>query len=509
MRKILSAIFSRVAVCAVLIILQIWMFIKLLNGFADKFSIIYGIFEVIGVVMFFVLVSKYEDPAFKLPWLTLILLVVPLGGIIYLLFRNPHFSKQKIKEAECVYQNQNKLKNRNPIADELQDPDLRSQSSYLYNTTGLSLHGNTSVKYEPLGEIFWQDLLKDLANAKHFIFMEYFIIQEGKMWDAILEVLKTKASEGIDVRVCFDDIGCIQTLPNHYEKTLNSYGIKAKVFNRFSPTVSIFHNNRDHRKITIIDGYIGYTGGLNLADEYINAIVKHGHWKDTAVRLEGDGVENLLILFMDTWQFINNISEDLSQYLPHVYHPEEFAKSDAYVHPYGDSPLDDHNIGEEVYMNMINQAHDYIYMESPYLIISYQLMNAMCIAARRGVDIRLITPHVADKWYVHIVTQAHYAPLIEAGVKIYEYTPGFIHSKVFVSDDREATVGTINLDYRSLVHHLECGCLIFSKETAKIIKEDFLKTAAVSQEETLEDVQQVSFGKKALRSVIRFFAPLM
>ncbi len=509
MRKILTTVFSRVAVTAVLIVLQVWMFIKLLNAFADKFSIIYGIFELIGLIMFFVLVSEYEDPAFKLPWLTLILLVVPLGGIIYLMFRHPHFSKKKINEARSVYENQKKLEDGNPVGTELKDLDLRAQSNYLYNMTGLSLHGNTAVKYEPLGEDFWMDLLQDLSKAQHFIFMEYFIIQEGKMWDAILEVLKQKASEGVDIRIVYDDIGCIQTLPGHYEKKLASYGIKAKVFNRFSPVVSIFHNNRDHRKITVIDGYIGYSGGLNLADEYINAIDKHGHWKDTAVRLEGDGVENLMILFMDTWQYIDDSSEDLDPYLPHVYHPEEFPSTDTSVQAYGDFPLDDRNVGEEVYMNMINQAHDYLYMESPYLIISYQLMDAMCLAARRGVDIRLITPHVADKWYVHMVTQAHYAPLIEAGVKIYEYTPGFIHSKLFVSDDREATVGTINLDYRSLVHHLECGCLICSKETAMIIREDFLKTVEMSQEETLEEVLKVPFFKKALRSVIRFFAPLM
>ena len=509
MRKILSTVFSRMMITIILIVLQIWMITVLLIRFANRFSMVYGMFVLIGVIMFFVLVSKYEDPSFKLPWLTLILLVVPLGGIIYLMFRYPHFTRRRKEEARTVVENENKLKDGNPLAANLMDPDLRSQSSYLYNVTGLSLKGHTATRFEPLGEVFWKDLLEDLKQAKHFIFMEYFIIEEGTMWNAILEVLKQKAAEGVDVRLIYDDIGCIQTLPNHYDRTLRSYGIETCIFNRFSPVVSIFHNNRDHRKITVIDGYIGYTGGLNLADEYINVKVIHGHWKDTAVRLEGEGVQNLLELFMDTWQYINNTSEDLSLYLPHVYHPEAFAYTEGYTQAYGDSPYDNNNTGEEVYMNMINQSHDYVYMESPYLIISYTLINAMCLAAKRGVDVRLITPHVADKWYVHIVTQAHYAPLIEAGVKVYEYTPGFIHSKVFVSDGREATVGTINLDYRSLVYHLECGCWMCETPTVQVIHDDFMETMNKSQEETLEQVRKVAFPIRVARSVIRFFAPLM
>jgi cardiolipin synthase len=509
MKKILSAIFSRLVVTGILIVLQVLFLVWLLIGFADKFSIIYGIFELIGVIMFFVLVSEYEDPAFKLPWLTLILLFVPLGGIIYLLFSRPHFTKGMKKEGYAVYGNLKKVEHGNAVCEELKDPDMKSQSSYIYNVTDLSVHGNTSVRFEPLGEDFWKDLLIDLKNAKHFIFMEYFIIQEGTMWNAILEVLKEKVKEGVDVRLMYDDIGCIKLLPSDYDKTLASYGIKTKVFNRFSPAVSIFHNNRDHRKITVIDGYIGYTGGVNLADEYINAVEVHGHWKDTAVRLEGEGTENLTKLFMTTWEYTNELSDELTPYMPYVYHPGPFAGDGGYTQVYGDSPYDHENVGEEVYMNIINQAHDYVWIETPYLIISYELMNAMCLAAKRGVDVRIITPHIADKWFVHIVTQAHYGPLVEAGVKIYEYTPGFIHSKLFVSDDRVAVVGTINLDYRSLVHHLEDGCWMCGTPAIKAIHDDYVKTLSVSTQETLEDIRKVPFFTRAVRSVIRFFAPLM
>ncbi|MEG1778081.1 MAG: cardiolipin synthase, partial [Angelakisella sp.] len=370
------------------------------------------------------------------------------------------------------------------------------------------LCGQTETEYLSSGEMKFERMLEELRKAEHFIFLEYFIIQEGVMWNAILEVLCQKAKEGVDVRIIYDDMGCIMTLPYGYDKKLEEMGIKCARFNPFIPILSIRFNNRDHRKICIIDGDIGITGGINLADEYINAIDKHGHWKDTAILLRGAAVWNLTVMFLSMWDYLRDSHDDCRLYRPGLYHPLPQA-NDGYVQPFADSPLDGESVSETVYLNMINKAERYIYITTPYLIIDNEMVVALQTAAKNGVDVRIITPHIADKWYVHAVTRAYYESLVECGVRIYEYTPGFIHAKTYVCDDKYAVVGTINMDYRSLYLHFECGAWLCDSSGVFAVRDDFTKILEVSGEVTLQQCRDVSWVRRLGRGLLKSFAPLM
>ena len=322
-----------------------------------------------------------------------------------------------------------------------------------------------------------------------------------------LTILKQKVKEGVEVRFMYDDMGSLTMLPFRYYQKLESYGIKCIAFNHFVPFISAVMNTRDHRKITVIDGNVGFSGGFNLADEYINAKVKYGHWKDTGVMIKGEAVWNLTLMFLTTWNASLNTFEDYDKYHPRHYICPEISPN-GYILPYGDSPLDNKPVGKNVYLNMINQAQKYIYIDTPYLIINDEIKNALCLAVRRGVDVRIITPGIPDKKMVFKVTRSYYEPLVNGGVRIYEYTPGFIHAKNFVCDDKIATVGTINLDYRSLYLHFECGVYMYDVPAIKDIKKDFLKTIAVSKEMTPEDVVKGRF-RGWLEAILRLFAPLL
>lgn len=508
MKKVLSFLFGRLFVFGCLIFIQILILVFSLFYLSSYFSYIYLLFLIIGITMFFVIINKYEMPDFKLPWMVVILVIPLIGGVIYYLFGH---TKPKKKDLKRINEIRNTFESYITSTSEIEinrELYVQGQSNYIVNVAKTPCYKNTISEYYTSGETFLESLLTELKKAKKFIFMEYFIVQEGKMWDSILEVLVEKVQEGVDVRFMYDDLGCIQTLPKNYDKKLRDLGIKTVIFNPFSPSVSLLHNNRDHRKITVIDGCIGFTGGINLADEYINAIIKHGHWKDVAICLKGDAVEALTLMFLENWYFYSKGTLEVENFLYKNNQIQEI-EGDGFYQPYGDSPLDSELVGEGVYLNMINQSCKYLYINTPYLIIDYNLMEALRNAAKRGVDVRLCTPHIADKWYVHIITQSHYQPLIEAGVKIYEYTPGFNHAKTFVCDDTLAVCGTINLDYRSLVHHFECACWIAYSSTVLEIKNDFIETLNVCEEITMEMTMKVSGIKRIIRGVLRFFGPLM
>ena len=394
----------------------------------------------------------------------------------------------------------------NHVLEEIDDPIIKGQIKYLVNEN-FPVYNNSEIKYYSLGEEAYLDLLEELAKAKHFIFMEYFIVEEGKMFDAVLNILKQKVKEGVEVRFMYDDVGSLTMLPFKYYQKLESYGIKCISFNHFVPFISAVMNTRDHRKITVIDGNIGFSGGFNLADEYINEKVKYGHWKDTGVMIKGEAVWNLTLMFLVTWNASLNSFEDYDKYHPRHYSVDKI-RLDGYILPYGDSPLDNKPVGKNVYLNMINQAQKYIYINTPYLIINDELKNALCLAVQRGVDVRIITPGIPDKKLVYKVTRSYYEILINEGVKIYEYTPGFIHAKNFVCDDKVATVGTINLDYRSLYLHFECGVYIYWTSAIKDIKNDFLKTITLSKEITQDDVMHGKF-RGWTEAILRVFAPLL
>ncbi len=351
--------------------------------------------------------------------------------------------------------------------------------------------------------------MEELRKAERYIFLEYFIITPGKFWNAILEILEEKVAQGVDVRLIYDDVGCLYTLPKNFDKEMEAKGIKCRVFNRFVPVLSVRLNNRDHRKFCIVDGHTAFTGGINLADEYINQKVRFGHWKDSAILLKGEAAWSMTVMFLTMWEYTSGTTEDFDSYRPRSLPIEAQQGASHWVQPYTDSPLDGEPVGATVYLNLISKAKRYVYIMTPYLIVSDSVNTALCSAAKSGVDIRIMTPHIPDKKTVFELTRAHYPALLEAGVRIFEYTPGFLHSKSFAVDDLYATVGSVNLDYRSMFLHFEDGVWLCGDPTVLEVKKDFLDTLEECQEITLEEAQDHSFFRLLLRSVLRVFAPLM
>ena len=387
--------------------------------------------------------------------------------------------------------------------------DAVNQARYLERVAKCPVYDNTQTEYFGNGETFFTRMMEELQKAERYIFLEYFIIEEGIMWNGILEILKEKAAAGVDVRLIYDDLGSIFTLPAEYGEKLAEMGIQCEVFNPFLPIVSLRLNNRDHRKLCIIDGKVGFTGGMNLADEYINQKVRFGHWKDSGILVRGMAAWSMTVMFLTTWEHVTEDEEEFDRYKPE---PEVF-EGEGFVQPYLDTPLDHEAVGQSVYLNMVGRAKEYIYITTPYLIVDSAMNTTLCNAAKSGVDVRIITPHIPDKKSVFEVTRAHYPPLLEAGVRIFEYTPGFIHAKNMVSDDVFATVGTVNLDYRSFFLHFEDGVWLCGTPIVQEIKADFLATQELCEEMTLEMTKEErrSMGilKQLWRNILRVFAPLM
>ena len=511
MKKIFQTLFQRLVIVGLLILVQLALLLTMIVWFDRYFVYFYAICVLVSIGAALYILSAKTNPAYKIAWLIPILLFPVFGGLFYLMFGGGKLTRGERRRMRAIADNFSSWDWRNPrILEELEQKDraAANQSRYIQEYAWSPLYKNTSVQYFRLGEEMFAAMCQELEKAEHYIFLEYFIIQEGKMWNPILEILTRKAKEGVDVRVMYDDLGCIMTLPDGYFRTLRERGIQCQVFNPFIPVLSLRFNNRDHRKICVIDGHTGFTGGINLADEYINAYEKHGHWKDTAVMLKGEGVRGLTMMFLSLWDYISKDREDYDQFLVSRYQKEP-VQAPGYVQPYTDSPLDDEAVGETVYLNLINKAQRYVYITTPYLIISNEMVTALCSAAKGGVDVRIVTPHIADKWYVHAVTRAYYEILVEAGVKIYEYTPGFIHAKTLISDDDYGVVGTINLDYRSLYLHFECAVWMYQTPCLEDMKEDYAHLMEVSQPVTLEECRSVNWLVKIGRSILRVFAPLM
>ncbi len=390
---------------------------------------------------------------------------------------------------------------------ECENAHASAQAKMLCSISGASVFKNTKQTYYPLGEDMWQAMLSDLEKAEKFIFMEYFIIEEGRFWNSILDILKRKAAEGVTVRVLYDDIGCMSTLPGDYHKHLAKFGIEAAPFSRLHGQADGEFNNRSHRKICVIDGKVGYTGGVNIADEYINKIERFGHWKDTGVRLEGEAVWELTRLFLTDYGINAKV---LPERKCEFYPKQSDLHADGYVIPFGDAPypLYERRVGKSVIQNMLASATKYMYMTTPYLIIDNELCQSIENAALRGVDVRIIVPHIPDKKLVFGMTRSFYHRLMKSGVKIYEYKPGFIHAKSYIADGEYAMIGTINLDYRSLVHHFENGVWMYRCESIKDLKKDIEETMAKSIKVT-SDMLKTGLITRFIRSVVRIFAPML
>lgn len=454
------------------------------------------------------IIASDDNPDYKVPWV-LFVLVVPIAGfMLYFMFYSRKLQKKFIKRLSELKRYDYEVNNSDARESiERESPMAASQARMLSEISSSHLFTNTKQKYYPLGEDMLADMLPDLGAAKSFIFMEYFIIEEGKFWNSILEVLERKAAEGVCVRVLYDDIGCMSTLPGDYAKTLRAKGIEASPFSRLRGNADSEFNNRSHRKILVIDGRIGYTGGVNIADEYINETVRFGHWKDTAIRLEGEAVWELTRLFLSDYGInVKSLPEDSFELYPECKDIDECG----YLIPFGDGPkpIYERRVGKSVIQNMLSSATRYMYMTTPYLIIDNDLCTSIESAALRGVDVRIIVPHIPDKKIVFEITRSFYHRLMAAGVKIYEYEPGFIHAKSYVADDEYAMIGTINLDYRSLVHHFECGVWMYRCDTVAAIKEDIEATLDKSIEIT-KDMQRSGIFTRLVRALVRIFAPML
>ena len=480
-------------------------------------NVLYFVAEIFSIIIAIPIINSRMDPAYKVTWLAFMVINSILGAVFYLLFANKKFSKKEKNKNAPVIKALNVAMNSsesNGVSHKLQpdrDGEIYNLASYIRKYSFTDTYTNTRTTYYPWGEKAFPVMLEKLKSAKHYIFMEYFIIDQGLFWNSILDILLEKVKQGVEVRLIYDDLGCLSTLPEDYDKYLNSQGIKCYRYSPIRPIVDVRMNNRDHRKIMVIDGHTGFTGGINIADEYINEIVRFGKWKDNAIMLEGDGVFGLTNLFLSTWiRITGEQTPDFKEYLPARYAEEiEPVRAKGYVSVYGSIPYTYETVGLNIYEMLCYAATKTLDIATPYLILNKEMENAICNAAKRGVRVRLLTPHVPDKKTVFELTRANYRMLLRSGVEIYEYIPGFVHAKLFVVDNRIATVGTINLDYRSLFLHQENGCLLYETESIKDVAQDFEETFKVSEQFYLEKYNATPKSKKLLRTILKIFAPLM
>ena len=510
MRKILHFALNRVVITALLVILQIGFFLLEIFRWSNYYVAIAFVLRLISLGAVISIILRANNPTVKLAWVVPILMFPLFGGILYLFFGHA-FIPGRLREGqertdELVAK---QLKQDQTVMDRLNEADagVANQSRYLLDYSGMPVWDRSSTLYFPDGLLYWKRLLADLEQAEHFIFLEYFILGEGTMWNTVLEVLERKAREGVEVRLIYDDVGSVFVLPKKYYEQIERKGIKCIAFNRIIPFMALILNNRDHRKIVVIDGKIGYTGGINMADEYINYIHPHGdHWKDAGIRIEGEAVWNFTVMFLQMWNMSRHTDDDYTGYR---YRFEAPQKENGYVQPYMDSPLDNELVGENVYLNMIGSAQRYVYIFTPYLITDNEMYTALKLAAKRGVDVRIVTPGVPDKKTIYWLTQSGYKNLIEAGVKIYQYTPGFIHSKCVLCDDETATVGTVNFDYRSFYHHFECGVFMYHVDAIAQIRRDMEETFEISERISIEWCNKKFVKAYVIGPILKLFSPLL
>ena len=414
--------------------LQILLSVSIYLYFIEHIAFINILFAVIGLLLVLRLIKNSKNYSYTLPWIIILILFPLVGTLLYIILGSNKAKSKTLKnilQSETV--NKKYLVQDEKIIEELKD---NSKIKYLSNFSGYPVTKNNDVTYYPLGEKAFEAILEELNKAEKFIFLEYFIVSHGKMWHSILDILEKKVKQGVDVRVMYDDLGCLSTLNKSYSKELQEKGIKCIVFNNLNPIAGVIMNNRDHRKIMVIDGKVAFSGGINIADEYININSKYGHWKDNGIRIIGDAVWNYTVMFLTMWNAFRNDDEDFTKF---KYDYSYKSNTSGYVIPYGETPLDEEITGEDVYLNIINQANHYVYIFTPYLIIDTDMINSLNLAAKRGVDVRIVIPGIPDKKVVYTLTESYIEPLVKSGVKIYKYTPGFVHSKVYVSDDRVAT----------------------------------------------------------------------
>lgn len=485
------------------VILQISIMLLVYIFLIEKIYIISVLYILLQLLLLLGLIRNSKNYSYTLPWIVILLLFPFLGTLLYVAIGQNKYSSKLLKNVIKSEKNSKKyLIQDKQVKEEFKD---NSRLRYISDFSNFPVTKHNDIEYYKVGEDAFKSMLEELKKAKEFIFLEYFIIAHGTMWNSILDILKEKASSGVDVRVMYDDAGCIGTLDDKYYKTLKSYGIKCIAFNKLNPIAGVIMNHRDHRKILVIDGRVAFSGGINLADEYINVTHPHGHWKDNGIKVEGEAVWNYTIMFLTMWNAFKKVDKDYTEF---EYEFKTLPKENGYAAPYGESPLDNEITGEDIYLNIINQAHDYVYIMTPYLIIDTDMINALTLAAKRGVDVRIVIPGIPDKKLVYTLSESYVEPLVNNGVKVYKYTPGFVHGKVFVADNHIATVGTINLDYRSLYLHFECGLYLEDVKCIADIKKDLDETIKKSHNITKKEATP-NLLKAVWQAILRLFAPLM
>ncbi len=508
---VFKVIFSRMLIIFLMVILQIAVLLLSFIELRSYAPFIWECMSLLGGVLIIFIINRDEPAEFKLGWIIPICLFPVLGAMIYVfIMGNFGGIGLKAKLGRRMEETRGLLFTDKETREALEKcpDDFRGFARYMQETAGFPVYHNSTAVYYPLGEDKFADLLRELKKAEKFIFLEYFIIGRGVMWDSVLEILKEKVKEGVEVRVMYDGMCSIVLLPHRYPRELQRYGIRAKTFAPILPFLSTTQNNRDHRKIVVIDGKVAFTGGINLADEYINREKRFGHWKDVAVKITGDAVRSFTVMYLQMWNVSEFGREDYEAYLKNT-PVDEVKLHDGFVIPYGETPTRSTEIGKTVYESMIHRASRYVHIMTPYFIVDREFLDSMRYAARRGVEVSMIIPHIPDKKVVYYIARTFYPELLQSGIRVYEYTPGFVHAKMFVSDDICAAVGTINLDYRSFYHHFECGACFYESAVVKKAEEDFQNTLQKCQEVTEEYYRKIPLYQKLTGRVCRLLAPLM
>lgn len=508
-RGILRAVFSRMGLILLLLLLNFALLFSFFIWFEELLPHIYGGSVFLTVCMVLYMINSKMDASAKITWLILIMIAPIFGSLLYWFTQRNWGHRAMRHRIQTILAQTSSFIPSDPeaqygLAEE--SKGAASMTAYVRRYAGSPVFRNTQVRYFPSGEEKYQRLLTELEKAEKFIFLEYFIVEEGVMWGNILQILAQKAAQGVDVRLMYDGTCEFLLLPKNYPQKLRELGIQCKVFSPATPFVSTHYNYRDHRKILVIDGHTAFNGGINLADEYINQKERFGYWKDTAVMLKGEAVKSFTLMFLQMW----NVEEKATEYQSYLSVPTiSTTHTKGYVMPYGDSPLDSERVGQRVYLDILSRASRYVHIMTPYLILDAETENALCYTAKRGVDVKIMLPGIPDKKIPYAMAKTHYKTLLDAGVEIYEYAPGFLHAKSFVCDDAEAVVGTINLDYRSLYHHFECATYLYGSDCIADIEEDFQSSLKKCRKASFMTIKREKWYMRLLGYVMKTVAPLM
>ena len=502
--KILS---SRLFTISVLIFIQIAVIVLPMFFLSAYYIPLFLLFQVLSFFIAINIVNRNNNPYFKIAWIIPVLCFPVGGALLYIMFGRTHLNKKNTERLKkAVESSGDIIQPDNELLDMIGEKNahIKREASYIINNSRSNIYAFTETEFLNPGTLFFEDLVNELQKAEKYIFLEYFIIGDGEMWQQIFNILKDKAAAGVEIRLMYDDIGTINLLPVNFPEMMKEHGIRTVVFNPYKPSLDRFMNYRDHRKFAIIDGKVAFTGGINIADEYINRKERFGYWEDSCVKLNGDAVKKVVVLYLEMWYFVTGENQDFEKYAISYQ-----GKNDGFVIPFSDEPLFRGLVHENAYINVIDNAKKYVYICTPYLILDDVMENALIRAARSGVDVKIITPHIPDKKLIFEMTQANYERLIDNNVGIYEFVPGFIHTKMIISDDLTAIVGTCNFDYRSFYLHFENGVWMYKSKAVQQAAQSFLSSLAVSERVSPEICKNISFGRQLIRSLLKVLSPLL